>query len=71
MTLIESERLREALEAAREALEQSNCCIRGEAPEDVSFGEAEDDTYSKNREALAKIESALATYGEQDRVTDK
>jgi hypothetical protein len=40
-------------------VEQAMACIRGETPEDVSFGEAEDDTFSKLREIDAEIHTAI------------
>lgn len=47
---------REALLARIElALEQAQSCIKGETPEDVTFGEAEDDTFSKIRDALGDV----------------
>jgi hypothetical protein len=67
----EIERLRnriEALEAAlREAtliLEQAQCCIMQETPEDMTFGEAEDDTLSKIRAFLNR--AALEADGNRD-----
>ncbi|WP_375413057.1 hypothetical protein [uncultured Bradyrhizobium sp.] len=37
------------------ALEQARDCIKGETPEDITPGEAEDDTFSKIREALEDV----------------
>ncbi|WP_375414524.1 hypothetical protein [uncultured Bradyrhizobium sp.] len=37
------------------ALEQARDCIKGETPEDVTPSEAEDDTFSKIREALEDV----------------
>jgi hypothetical protein len=49
---------REALKKCVEALEQAYDCINGETPEDISFGEAEDDTLSKIRAALAQAQAS-------------
>jgi hypothetical protein len=53
------EALEAALKDATRILEQAQCCIMQETPEDMTFGEAEDDTLSKiraflNRAALDK-----------------
>lgn len=37
------------------ALTQAQSCIKGETPEDITFGEAEDDTFSKIRDALDDV----------------
>ena len=57
----------EALRIAERALEQAQDCINGETPEDVSFGEAEDDTISKIREALRAIQDALLPHAPAER----
>lgn len=52
---------RELLALIESALEQAHSCIQSETPEDVTFGEAEDDTVSKIRAALevvSKLRSA-------------
>ncbi|MDB5606697.1 MAG: hypothetical protein JWP25_3597 [Bradyrhizobium sp.] len=49
---------REALLARIElALTQAQSCIKGETPEDITFGEAEDDTFSKIRDALDDMQT--------------
>jgi hypothetical protein len=49
----------ETLRRWQEVVAQAMSCIRGETPEDVSFGEAEDDTFSKLREVEAEIAVAI------------
>jgi chromosome segregation ATPase len=49
------ERQRKALNQAELALDQAQDCINAETPEDITFGEAEDDTISKIREAMRTI----------------
>jgi hypothetical protein len=49
----------EKLERWYAAVVQAMACLKGETPEDVSFGEAEDDTFSKLREVEAEISAAL------------
>ena len=56
----ELEQLRLLLKDAQGVIEQAMACIRGETPEDCTFGEAEDNTYSELRELDAKITAALA-----------
>jgi hypothetical protein len=51
---------RSTLKRWQEIVEQAMACIRGETPEDVAFGEAEDDTFSKLRQANAEISAATA-----------
>jgi hypothetical protein len=48
---------REMLERWQNVVEQAMACIRGETPEDCSFGEAEDDTYAMLREINAEIDA--------------
>lgn len=54
------------IEAWRDVIVQAMACIRGETPEDVSFGEAEDDTFSKLRQVDAEMSAALAAAAEAD-----
>jgi hypothetical protein len=49
----------ETLMRWQEIVGQAMACLRGETPEDVAFGEAEDDTYTKLREVDAEIATAL------------
>jgi hypothetical protein len=49
----------EKLERWYAAVVQAMACLKGETPEDVSFGEAEDDTFSKLREVEAEISATL------------
>jgi hypothetical protein len=49
----------EKLERWYAAVVQAMACLKGETPGDVSFGEAEDDTFSKLREVEAEISATL------------
>ena len=49
----------ETLRRWRDTIEQAMGCLKGETPEDVSFGEAEDDTFSKLNEAMGEISTTL------------
>ena len=53
-----------ALRRWQDVVTQAMDCIRGETPEDVSFGEAEDDTFSKLREVDAEMSAALTAAAE-------
>jgi hypothetical protein len=50
----------EMLRHWQEIVDQAMGCIRGETPEDCTFGEAEDDTFEKLRAVDAQISAALA-----------
>jgi len=50
---------RETLQRWQFVVEQAMACIRGEAPEDVTFGEAEDNTYAKLRDLDGEISDAM------------
>jgi len=55
----ENERLRAAIKRWQNVVEQAMACIRGETPEDVTFGEAEDDTYAKLRDIDVEMGDAI------------
>lgn len=63
-------REREALLAAREAVEQAIDCIMGEQPEDCTVEEAKQDTLSKLRSVDTQITAALEAKPEEKYKTE-